>query len=335
MASFTPGPAHEARHTVGAEETFRLFITDAIVQECVTWTNKRIDLVASKQKTQSGTYAKTEPKEMLALLGVLIAAGQQQDNHLSVLEMWSQVTGCPIYRAALSKGRFEFLISCLRFDDPETRTERKEQDKFAPIRKVWEEFIEKCTRYYVPRENLTVDEQLLGFRGRCPFRMYIPNKPAKYGIKLILICDASTKYMLGAEPYLGKGGTTVPREGISLGHYYTKELTRPYHGSHRNVTTDNWFTSVPLTADLLNNCGMTLVGTIRANKTEIPLEMKAKETRIHGSCLFIHNRDDACVLCFKDISGTEEDSSPFVIAAHPAYHCTQWQTRSHRILQFN
>lgn len=287
MASFTPGPAHEARLTVGAEETFRLFITDAIVQECVTWTNKRIDFVASKQKTQSATYAKTESKEMLALLGVLIAAGQQQDNDLSVLEMWSHVTGCPIYRAAMSKGRFEFLISCLRFDDPETRTERQEQDKFAPIRKVWEEFIEKCTRYYVPRKNLTVDEQLLGFRGRCPFRMYIPNKPAKYGIKLVLICDASTKYMLGAKPYLGKGGTTLARDGISLGHYYTKELTRPYHGSHRNVTTDSWFTSVPLTADLLNNCGMTLVGTIRANKTEIPSEMKAKDTRIYGSSAFL------------------------------------------------
>ncbi|XP_076038309.1 uncharacterized protein LOC143023607 [Oratosquilla oratoria] len=93
--------------------------------------------------------------------------------------------------------------------------------------------------------------------------------------------------MLGAKPYFGKGGTTLPQDGISLGHYYTKELTRPYHGSHRNVTTDNWFTSVPLTANLLNNCGTTLVGTIRANKTEIPPEMKVKETRIHGSSAFL------------------------------------------------
>jgi len=28
-----------------------------------------------------------------------------------------------------------------------------------------------------------VDEQLLGFRGRCGFRMYVPNKLVKYGIK--------------------------------------------------------------------------------------------------------------------------------------------------------
>ncbi|KAG7175502.1 PiggyBac transposable element-derived protein 4-like 3 [Homarus americanus] len=293
LARIIPGPAQEARDVIAPEETFKLFITDSIVQECVTWTNKRIEFTAPWMQTQSkkATYGPTEAKKILALLGVLIAAGQQRDNHLSVLEMWSVMTGCPLYRAAMSKGRFEFLICCLRFDNPETRVERKNQDKFAPIRKVFDEFIDNCTRLYVPRENLTVDEQLLGFRGRCPFRMYIPNKPAKYGIKLVLICDSSTRYMLGGIPYLGKQGTKQPRSGINLGHYYTKELTRPYHGSNRNVTTDNWFTSVPLIADLMNNCRMTLVGTVRANKTEIPHEMKATKTRLHGSSAFLFTKE--------------------------------------------
>lgn len=288
MGRYTPGPAHEARGVVDPGEAIKLFVTDAIVQECVTWTNKRIQLTAGRMATQrqAGTYGPTEPREILALLGVLIAAGQQRDNHLSLLEMWSAVTGCPLYRAAMSKGRFEFLVSCLRFDNPDTRVERLKEDKFAPVRKVWDMFIDNCRRLYVPRENLTVDEQLLGFRGKCPFRMYIPNKPAKYGIKLVLICDASTKYMLGGIPYLGKQGTR-PRDGVNLGHYLTRELTRPYHGSNRNVTTDNWFTSVPLILDLLNNCGMTLVGTVRANKPEIPSEMKTKETRLHGSSAFL------------------------------------------------
>ena len=189
----------------------------------------------------------------------------------------------------IGQGRFEFLITCLRLDNPETRVERQNQDKFAPVRKVWDEFIENCGRLYIPHENLTFDEQL-GFRGNCPFRMYIPNKPAKYGIKLVLICDSETTYMLGAIPYLGKEGTT-PQDGVNLGHYYTKELTKPYHGTNRNVTTDNWFTSVPLITDLLYNCGMTLVGTVRGNKAEIPQEMKAKETRQHGSSAFLFTKE--------------------------------------------
>ena len=146
-----------------------------------------------------------------------------------------------------------------------------------------------------PHVNLTVDEQLLGFRGNCPFRMYIPNKPANYGIKLVLICDSDTKYMLGGIPYLGKQDTTS-RSGVNLGHYYTVELTRPYHGSNRNVTTDNWFTSVPLISDLLTNYGMTLVGTSRQQERK-PFEMKAKETRQHGSSAFLHTKEMTMMSC--------------------------------------
>lgn len=143
---------------------------------------------------------------------------------------------------------------------------------------MWKNFIENCGRLYIPHKNLTVDEQLLGLRGNCPFRMHIPKKPAKYDIKLVLICDSQTSFMLSAIPCLGKQATRS-REGVIFGDYFTMELTKPYHGTHRNVTTDNWLTSVPLISDLLNNCGMTLVGTVRGNKAEISQEMKTKKTR--------------------------------------------------------
>ena len=35
---------------------------------------------------------------------------------------------------------------------------------------------------YTPGPHMTVDEQLVCFRGKCPFRQYIPLKPGKYGI---------------------------------------------------------------------------------------------------------------------------------------------------------
>ncbi|GBP57547.1 hypothetical protein EVAR_40075_1 [Eumeta japonica] len=58
---------------------------------------------------------------------------------------------------------------------------------------------------YVPGTNVTIDEQLLAFRGRCKFRMYIPKKPAKYGVKLEMICDSGTKYMIDIPHTLEKG----------------------------------------------------------------------------------------------------------------------------------
>jgi len=48
--------------------------------------------------------------------------------------------------------------------------------------------------------RIVVDKQLLVFRGRYGFRMYIPNNPAKHRIKLIMACDAQSNFMLNAIP---------------------------------------------------------------------------------------------------------------------------------------
>ncbi|CAE1153072.1 unnamed protein product [Acanthosepion pharaonis] len=144
----------------------------------------------------------------------------------------------------MSEGCFTFLLNCLCFDDFNTREQRRGTDRFAPIRKVWDTFLLACGTRYIPHEFLTVDEQLLAFRGRCPFCMYIPNKPAKYGTKIIMVNDVKGKYMLSGIPYLGKQRIQVT-DRQNLGHSFTKDLTQCYHNTNRNVTTDNWFTSVP------------------------------------------------------------------------------------------
>jgi len=36
----------------------------------------------------------------------------------------------------------------------------------SPIRELWDLFINNCKSNYTPGENLTIDEQLLGFKGK-------------------------------------------------------------------------------------------------------------------------------------------------------------------------
>lgn len=57
---------------------------------------------------------------------------------------------------------------------------------------------------YNPSPYLTVDEQLLPFKGRCPFWVYIKNKPHKFGIKFWMLSDAETKYVMNIQIYTGK-----------------------------------------------------------------------------------------------------------------------------------
>ena len=65
-------------------------------------------------------------------------------------------------------------------------------------------FVENCLKNYTPTEFVTIDMMLIVFRGKCPFRQYIPNKPAEYGIKIRALAHAKTYYVCKMEIYAGK-----------------------------------------------------------------------------------------------------------------------------------
>jgi len=57
---------------------------------------------------------------------------------------------------------------------------------------------------HTPLPFVCIDETLVGFRGRCPFRVYIPSKPDQYGLKIRSVCDVSSNYLYNLQAYLGK-----------------------------------------------------------------------------------------------------------------------------------
>lgn len=60
-----------------------------------------------------------------------------------------------------------------------------------------------------------------------------------------------------------------------ISQYFFREVTIPIHGTGRTVTCDNWFTSIPLIQRMLEPAyNLTITGTIRKNKREVPAEMK-------------------------------------------------------------
>ena len=135
--------------------------------------------------------------------------------------------------------------------------------------------VQKC---YV----VTVDEQLIPFRGCCSFKQYMPSKPDKYGTKLFLLYDCLTGYTFNGKPYLGRQGN---QRNVGLASDVVKILSSPLHFSGINITMDNWFTSSQLAADLLQK-QVTLLGTMRKNRRELPCEFATGKRRSVGSSLF-------------------------------------------------
>ncbi|KAJ8879616.1 hypothetical protein PR048_020224 [Dryococelus australis] len=163
--------------------------------------------------------------------------------------------------------RFEFLTNSLSFDDRESRREHRKNDRLAAIQEIFDHVATTSHKLYVPTKYCTVDEQLLGFHGYCVFKMFIPSKTEKYKIKILLMCDAKTFYMLNAQVYTGKDLTP---KGIPIAQCNSAEMSELIHGTNRNCAFDNWLTSVPLAKKLLCEHSVTMLGTMKSNKPEIP-----------------------------------------------------------------
>jgi hypothetical protein len=80
-------------------------------------------------------------------------------------------------------------------DDKSTRVQRKANDKLAAIREIWDRFVVNCKKLFEPFEEMTLDEQLVAFRGKYPMRQYMKSKPTKYGIKVWAAVDMKTSYL--------------------------------------------------------------------------------------------------------------------------------------------
>lgn len=145
------------------------------------------------QRPEQTYYHETDADEIRAFIGILYYSGLWKQSNTNAVDLWSSESGISFYRCIMPLKRFQFLLNNLRFDCRETRNK---EDRFAPIREIFEIFMENCQRYYRPHQYCTVDEQMLDFRGRCIFRTYMKNKPDKYGLLLITLNDAKTSYLV-------------------------------------------------------------------------------------------------------------------------------------------
>ncbi|XP_047206254.1 uncharacterized protein LOC124858308 [Girardinichthys multiradiatus] len=102
----------------------------------------------------------------------------------------------------------------------------------------------------------------------------MPTKPAKYGIKSWVAWDAKSSYAWKMQVYTGKPTSGCPEK--NQGVRVVLDVTEGLRG--HNVTCDNFFTSYELGQQLLKR-KITMVGTDRKNKPELPPALPASKER--------------------------------------------------------
>lgn len=206
-----PGPTRMAvTHTQDIKSSFELFITDSIQEIILDCTNLKGRRVFGER------WKEMDQTQLHAYFGVLILAGVFRSKGESAESLWDAETGREIFRATMSLENFHIISRIIRFDNRDDRPARRQRDKLAAIRTVWDKWVRRLPLLYNPGPNVTIDEQLMPFRGRCPFWQYIPSKPAKYGIKIWAACDTTSSYAWNLQVYTGKPDEGAPEKNQGM-----------------------------------------------------------------------------------------------------------------------
>lgn len=281
------GVKRNARNAVTAIDSWKIFFTNEMIDKIVANTNRFLERIRPNF-TRERDCLNTTSEEMLAFFGLLYYAGLLKSSKVDLSDLWKKsMLSPPIFRMVMSVNRFKLLLRALRFDNINDRQERRQMDKMAPIRELFEEFVQQCTDAYSPGTNCTIDEMLIGFYGRCPFKQYIPSKPDKYGIKVFALVSSENFFTVKMEVYCGVqpvGPFLVDNSPAAV----VKRMIEPIDNTGRNVTCDNWFTSVTLARDLMQNHRTTIVGTVRKNRVEIPRMLAETKKLPETSSVFLY-----------------------------------------------
>lgn len=246
-------------------ECFHLFISENIIDIIVKYTNKKAQEVYNRKELRS-SWKPVDRIEVNAFLGLLLTIGRFGESRENKNDLWTKnlsLSGL-LYAAVMSCNRFRQILQFIRFDDFTTREKRRANDKLASLRNVTNIFSANCREAYNASSEGTIDEQLVTFRGRCSFKVYMPQKPRKYGIKIWTLCDNTTYFCCNLDVYVGKIGNTVEK---TQGQRVVKELTEFWSGSGRVITCNNFFTDISLAEELLDK-NIHLVGTVRKNRMD-------------------------------------------------------------------
>ena len=175
-------------------------------------------------------------------------------------------------RVALVMSRYTFLMIKRKIKYSK-ENDKDDTNKLWRVSTMCEIFKTNIQRFNYFSSNLSIDESMIKFKGRCRLRQFMKNKPIRFGMKLWSLCT-DYGYLLNFDIYCGKGSgeTTEKLSKCTLGTRVVMKLLNSFLlDTPRNkiedyhVVFDNFFTSPDLILGLKLS-GLRATGTVRSNR---------------------------------------------------------------------
>ena len=177
----------------------------------------------------------------------------------------------PWFRSVLLRKRFRQISKYFHCVNNENTPSRDDPDyKLFKIKPLIDHLNSTFSKYYTPSQNLAIDEQMIGTKSRISFIPYIPKKKKKIGLKVWVLAESLTGYVLQFQIYTGKVKNVVER----LGYRVVFDLIKDYLHKGYRIFFDNFYTSVQLVEDLEKQDKFSC-GTVRADRNKLPSDFSS------------------------------------------------------------
>ena len=284
-------------------EFFEKFFDDEVIDYLVTETNRFANqfldenLETLSPQSRMNKWYDTSVSEMKVFIGLLILQGIDSKLENSMYFSTRESIGSPFFRKVMSGRRFDLLHKFLHLVDNDTITEGPGR-KLAKIKPFTDLILSKFQANYIPKQNISIDESLLGWKGTLSWVQYIPAKRKRFGIKFYELCESSTGYVWNFFTYAGNDTPYMEKYmQLPVSSRIVFTLMDPLLGQGFCLYTDNFYTS-PTLADALVDNETDTVGTLRIARKDVP--KKIKEAKLKKGEKVAAFRKKSVVLKWKD-----------------------------------
>ncbi|KAM7298436.1 piggyBac transposable element-derived protein 2-like [Ixodes scapularis] len=250
---------------------FRRYVPKSVFLELVDKTNQYSVL-------QEGSSVKTDEEEIRRLVALHLAMGVLRYPRLRLC--WSpSMKSALVASTGLSRNRFEKLRNNLHIVDVNNPSTT---DRLWKVRPLMDALQRRCSELD-REERLSLDEQIVPFKGRLDIKQYIRGKPNPWGVKIFMLCGESG-LIYDFLPY--QGSTTSLAEDLKCNFGITGAIVlhlaqRIPSGLGHKLFFDNYFTSVPLLREMLKK-KIFAAGIVRSNRCEKCPLMSEKDLKKKG-----------------------------------------------------
>jgi hypothetical protein len=242
-------------------------------QECIQRSN-----VITRRMLAWTPLSKEELLRFLALRIIMGINPKPQLNHY-----WKRdpLFSMPIVSRIMKSNRYFEIHKYLHFSNNELQVPG---DRLHKINHLWKMWTDAWQSIVIPCRELSIDESIMGFKGRLFCKQYCPMKRERFGVKTFSIVDDSTGMVLNSIIYSGKGHVFGhSSKDYGYGGSIVMDLLQPYVGKGHHLYCDNYFSSPNLALKLLQQ-NTFLTGTVRRNRKHMPKlarRMKKGEVEVY------------------------------------------------------